>query len=153
MMIRDYMTCKAGFKWQVFAHGKRFIYSNLIAITMNKKGYGVMSIKKEVIEEIKSKAKEEEKTISTFLSDILKQPYSNKEEKEYSNDIATEIKELKEELKKILYSNSIATDKEGLKEGLKELSDKDIKKIAGQMELAIGMYIESGVMKAVKSLR
>ena len=76
---------------------------------MNEKGYGVMSIKKEVIEEIKTKAKEEEKTISVFLSDLLKQPYSNKEEKEYSNDTATEIKELKE----ALYSNSIATNKEG----------------------------------------
>ena len=116
---------------------------------MNAKGYGVMSIKREVIEEIKSKAKEEEKTISTFLSDVIKQPYSNKEEKEYSNDIATEIKELKEELKKMPYSNSIATNKEGLR----ELSDKDIKRVAAEMLLEIGMHIENGIAKGIKDLR
>ena len=108
-----------------------------------------MSIKKEVIEEIKTKAKEEEKTISAFLSDILKQPYSNKGEKEYSNDIATEIKELKEEIKRVLYSNSIAIDKEGIK----ELSDKDIKRIAAEMLLEIGMHIENGIAKGIKDLR
>ena len=133
----------------MFAHGKRFIYSKLIAITMNKKGYGVMSIKKEVIEEIKSKAKEEGKTISTFLSDVLNQPYSNKEEEGYSNDIATEIKEVIEELKRVPYSNSIATDKEGTK----ELSDKDIKRIAAEMLLELGMHIENGIAKGIKDLR
>ena len=104
---------------------------------MNKKGYGVMSIKKEVIEEIKSKAKEEKKTISDFLSDVIKQHYSNKEERGYSNDIATDIKEIKGGLKKLTYSNSIAigekkevkVDKrEEIKETKKEGKDIPIQK-------------------------
>ena len=89
---------------------------------MNEKGYGVMSIKKEVIEEIKNKAKEEKTTISDLLSDLLKQLYSNKEEKEYSNDIATDIKE---ELKKEIYSNRIAI--ENIKKELKTLKGKEVK--------------------------
>ena len=104
---------------------------------MNEKGYGVMSIKKEVIEEIKTKAKEEKMTISDLLSNLLKQPYSNKEEKGYSNDIATEIKELKE----ALYSNSIATDKE-----CNCVTKEDLKS-------DIGMFIENGIAKGIKELK
>ena len=114
---------------------------------MNAKGYGVMSIKREVIEEIKSKAKEEEKTISTFLSDILKQPYSNKEEKEYSNDIATETKELKEEVKRMPYSNSIAIDKEGV-----GITIEDLKKALLGLENDMDLKIRDMLNEVMKRL-
>ena len=92
---------------------------------MPGKGYKVLSVKEEVVKEIQDRAKKEEVSISKLLGKLL--------EKSSTDTVKT---------------SSNNTVKEGI-----ELSDKDIKKIAGQMELAIGMYIESGVTKAVKSLR
>ena len=92
---------------------------------MPGKGYKVVSVKEEVVKEIQDRAKKEEVSISKLLGKLL--------EKSSTDTVKT---------------SSNNTVKEGI-----ELSDKDIKKIAGQMELAIGMYIESGVTKAVKSLR
>lgn len=106
-----------------------------------------MSIKREVIAEIKERAKKEEKTISALLAGFLQQPYSNREENDYSKVIATAIKELKDELKTAPCSNIVATGERVT------ISEADIKKIAGQMELAIGMYIENGVAKGIKDLR
>ena len=106
-----------------------------------------MSIKKEVIEEIKKKAKGEGKTISTFLRDVLNQPYSNKGEKEYSNDIATEMKELKKELKKMPCSNSIATNREGI-----GLTKEDLKKALLGLENDIDMKIRDMLNEVVNKL-
>ena len=91
---------------------------------MPGKGYKVLSVKEEVVKRIQDRAKKEEVSISKLLDNLL-EGSSNNAVKTSSNDTVREI----------------------------ELSDKDIKKIAGQMELAIGNYIETGVMKAVKSLR
>ena len=94
---------------------------------MPGKGYKVLSVKEEVVKRIQDRAKKEEISISKLLNNLL--------EKSSIDTVKTS-------------SNNTVINKEGI-----GLSDKDIKKIAGQMELAIGMYIESGVTKAVKSLR
>ena len=104
---------------------------------MKKYGFRVMSLKGEVIEEIRKRAKEENKNLSAFLSDMLKQGYSNKGSKEYGNIIATELKEysnikateLKDQiadLKKAVYSKDIATKKaEEVRLSLKDKEDID----------------------------
>lgn len=99
--------------------------ANIIAIIMNEKGFGVMSIKREVIVEIRERAKEEKTTLSDLLSGLLQQSYSNKDKKECSNNIATRIKEYSnsvateiKELKEAVYSNRIATGKVALGGGI-----------------------------------
>ena len=92
---------------------------------MPGKGYKVLSVKEEVVTKIQDRAKKEEVSISKLLDKLLS--------KSSTDTVKTS-------------SNNTVTKIEGI-------SDTDIKKIAGQMELAIGMYIESGVAKAVKSLR
>ena len=91
---------------------------------MPGKGYKVLSVKEEVVTRIQDRAKKEEVSISKLLDKLLDKG-STDTVKVSSNNTVQDI----------------------------ELTDKDIKKIAGQMELAIGMYIETGVIKAVKSLR
>ena len=91
---------------------------------MPGKGYKVLSVKEEVVTRIQDRAKKEEVSISKLLDKLLNKS-STDTVKVSSNNTVQDI----------------------------ELTDKDIKKIAGQMELAIGMYIETGVIKAVKSLR
>lgn len=119
---------------------------------MNEKGFGVMSIKKEVIAEFRVRAKEEKTTLSDLLSGLLQQSYSNKEEKDYSNDIATAVKEysnstatqineLKEELKKPSYSNVIATDE-------KESLHAAINALRNDMPSIVGEAVKSEIEKA-----
>lgn len=92
---------------------------------MNEKGFGVVSLKREVIAEIRKRAKEEKKTLSDLLSESLQQSYSNKEEESYSNDIATQIKEYSnhiateiKKLKEAVYSNNVATGKVAPSDGI-----------------------------------
>jgi len=93
---------------------------------MNRQGYKVVSLKGEVIEEIRKRAKEEDKTLSAFLKDVLKQVYSNKKDKEYSNVIAIELKEQIEALKKATCSINTATQKrEEITLSLKDKEDID----------------------------
>ena len=111
---------------------------------MNKKGYGVMSIKREVIEEIQQRAKEEKKTISLYLAELLEGKVKGKEgilSKVFkSNGLSKE--DLRTVLKEEGYSkDSVATGKE------------DIKRIAAEMLLEIGMHIENGIAKGIKDLR
>ena len=118
---------------------------------MPGKGYKVLSVKEEVVTKIQDKAKKEEVSISKLLDKLLEKG-SIDTVNTSSNDAVIETirATIREELKSSKNavsesSKDTATDK--------ELSDKDIKRIAGQMELAIGMYIESGVAKGIKSLQ
>ena len=111
-----------------------------------------MSIKRGVIEEIQKRAKEEKKTISLYLAELLEGKVKGKEgilSKVFkSNGLSKE--DLRTVLKEEGYSkDSIAIDKGGIK----ELSDKDIKRIAAEMLLEIGMHIETGIAKGMKDLR
>ena len=56
-------------------------------------------------------------------------------------------------LDELLEKGSTDTVNISSKDTVKEISDKDIKRIAGQMELAIGMYIETGIAKGMKALQ
>ena len=91
---------------------------------MPGKDYKVVSIKQEVVKKIQDRAKREEVSISKLLDNLLSKS-STEVVKTSSNDAAI----------------------------TKELSDTDIKRIATEMLLEIGMHIEIGVAQAVKSLR
>ena len=92
---------------------------------MPGKGYKVLSVKEEVVKEIQDRAKKEEVSISKLLGNLL--------EKSSTDTVKT---------------SSNNTVKEGI-----ELSDKDIKRIAAEMLLEIGMHIENGIAKGIKDLR
>ena len=90
---------------------------------MPGKGYKVLSVKEEVVKKIQDKAKKEEVSISKLLDKLLESSTSTV--KTSSKDTVTD----------------------------KELSDKDIKRIAAEMLLEIGMHIENGITKGIKDLR
>ena len=106
--------------------------------------------------------KREGESMSDYIERVIDIATEREEEKGNGKDMVTTsdgteklyeaIEALREDLslrdgKELV--TGIATDKEGIK----ELSDKDIKRIAGQMELAIGMYIETGIAKGMKALQ
>ena len=89
---------------------------------MNKKGYGVMSIKREVIEEIQKRAKGEKKTISMYIAELLESEGKRKGKESIlskvfggngltKEDLRIEIDKLKEALRPLIkeeVSNAIA---------------------------------------------
>ena len=91
---------------------------------MPGKGYKVLSVKEEVVKRIQDRAKKEEVSISKLLD-------------------------------KLLSKSSTDTVKTSSKDTVidKELSDKDIKRIAAEMLLEIGMHIETGIAKGIKDVR
>ena len=117
-------------------------------------GFGVMSIKREVIVEIQERTKASGlKSSSAFLSRLLKEEKDYEADlsnaiKDFGKDTLTEIRGLKEALK-----DTPATDSLTQKESPAWLSNKDVKRIAAEMLLEIGMHIENGVAKGVKELR
>jgi len=120
---------------------------------MNKQGYKVMSIKGDVIEEIRKRAKEEDKTLSVFLSGILKQVYSNREGESYSNSIATEIKGLTEDLKKAVYSKDIATGDQVQEDRLREILKEELLRSVKGLESDMSELIRAAVLDAVQDLK
>ena len=118
---------------------------------MPGKGYKVLSVKEEVVKRIQDKAKKEEVSISRLLDKLLEKGSTDTVKTGSKDTVIEAIRAtIREELKSsknavTISSKDTVTDK--------ELSDKDIKKIAGQMELAIGMYIETGIAKGIKDLR
>ena len=115
------------------------------------KGYKVLSVKEEVVTKIQDRAKEEEVSISKLLDKLLEKG-SIDTVNTGSNDTVIETirATIREELKSSKNtvsksSKDTATDK--------ELSDKDIKRIATEMLLEIGMHIETGIAKGIKDLR
>ena len=91
---------------------------------MPGKGYKVLSVKEEVVTKIQDRAKKEEVSISKLLDKLLSKS-SKDTVKTSSKDTVTD----------------------------KELSDKDIKRIAAEMLLEIGMHIENGIAKGIKAVR
>ena len=117
---------------------------------MPGKGYKVLSVKEGVVVKIQDKAKKEEVSISKLLNKLLESSTSTVKTSSKDTVIETIRATIREELKSskntvTISSKDTVTDK--------ELSDKDIKRIAGQMELAIGMYIETGIAKGMKALQ
>ena len=117
---------------------------------MPGKGYKVLSVKEEVVTKIQDKAKKEEVSISKLLDKLLESSTSTVKTSSNSAVMETIRATIREELKSskntvTKSSKDTATDK--------ELSDKDIKRIAAEMLLEIGMHIENGIAKGMKDLR
>ena len=107
-----------------------------------------MSIKREVIEEIQKRAKEEKKTISLYLAELLEGKVKGKEgilSKVFkSNGLSKE--DLRTVLKEEGYSkDSIAIDKEGL-------TKEDLKKALLGLENDIDLKIRDMLNEVMKRL-
>ena len=116
------------------------------------KGYKTVNIKEEVIsrirdlEENKKEIEEDRFNLAGFVANVLLSYEEREKElayykREFANSVGDATKIGFEEGRK-----------EGEK-GSKELSDKDIKRVAAEMLLEIGMHIENGIAKGIKDLR
>jgi len=118
---------------------------------MPGKGYKVLSVKEEVVKRIQDQAKKEEVSISKLLDKLLEKG-STDTVKTSSNDTVIESirATIREELKSSKNTVTISS-KDTVPD--KELSKEDIKRIATEMLLEIGMHIENGIAKGIKDIR
>ena len=118
---------------------------------MPGKGYKVLSVKEEVVVKIQDRAKKEEVSISKLLDRLL--------EKGSTDTVNTSSKDTVTETIRATIREELKSSKNAVSESSKdtvtdkELSDKDIKRVATEMLLEIGMHIENGIAKGIKELR
>lgn len=129
------------------------------------KGYKYINIKDEVVDRIRN-SKENKKEVEEgvfnlagFVTKVLLGHLNNTYSEPPKNEGLTteQVKrllsgELQTFFDKKSIGNAISATSSN-EEGVVGLSNKDVKRIAAEMLLEIGMYIESGVAKGLKDLR
>ena len=118
---------------------------------MPGKGYKVLSVKEGVVVKIQDRAKKEEVSISRLLDKLLGKGSTDTVKTSSKDTVIETIRAtIREELKSskntvTISSKDTVTDK--------DISKEDIKRIAAEMLLEIGMHIETGIAKGIKDLR